>query len=71
MATDIPSDFLVQIGEANFHLHKVAICFSFLRFEFHDFLCFMLRDQKLFIYAVEFCVYLSSSPFAVKVSLGI
>lgn len=24
VATDIPSDFLAQIGDINFHLHKVA-----------------------------------------------
>jgi len=29
VSADIPSDLVVQIGEANFHLHKVAIIFLY------------------------------------------
>lgn len=30
VATDIPSDFLVQIGDVSFHLHKVLVFFIFV-----------------------------------------
>lgn len=50
VATDIPSDFLVQIGGANFHLHKVAIVFSpFLSNLYCCGLLVLLNSSDLFL----------------------
>lgn len=54
VATDIPSDLQVQVGDVNFHLHKVAVA--------------LLRCLKIFTFLKTFYIQISVTKSTIRLN---